>query len=54
LNPIELMWSKLKAVLRKIKARTFEELQVALQQALATVTQMDIRGWFKHDGYKTM
>jgi len=54
LNPIELMWSKLKAVLRKFKARTYEEMQTALQQALDAITQADIKGWFKHDGYRTM
>jgi len=50
-NPIELVWSKVKAVLRKLKARTFEDLQVALKTALATITLSDIKNWFKHDGY---
>jgi transposase len=51
LNPIELMWSKLKAVLRKLKARTHEELQRALQQAFSRITKLDIKNWFTHDGY---
>ena len=51
LNPIELMWSKLKAVLRKLKARTHEELQTALQQALNAITKTDIKNWFTHNGY---
>jgi transposase len=51
LNPIELIWSKVKAVLRRLKARTFEELQVALKMALAAITLGDIGNWFKHDGY---
>jgi transposase len=38
LNSIELMWSKLKAVLRKLKARTCDELQTALRQALNAIT----------------
>jgi len=50
-NPIELMWSKVKAVLRKLKARSFEELQVALKTALAAITLSNIEHWFKHDGY---
>jgi transposase len=54
LNPIELLWSKVKSVLRKLKARTHDELLVALQQALKTVTMSDIKGWFSHDGYRTM
>ena len=51
LNPIELVWSKVKAVLRKLKARTWEELQAALKTALAAITLSDIKNWFKHDGY---
>ena len=51
LNPIELMWSKVKSVLRKIKARTFDELINALKQALDSVTYSDIVGWFLHHGY---
>jgi transposase len=54
LNPIELVWSKVKSVLRKLKARSFEELQKALKTALDTITLTDIKNWFKHDGYKTM
>jgi transposase len=50
LNPIELLWSKVKAVLRKLEARTFEELQKALKIALNAITLVDIKNWFKHDG----
>jgi len=50
-NPIEMMWSKLKAVLRKLKARTYEDVQSALQQALDSITESDIANWIKHDGY---
>ena len=51
LNPIELMWSKVKAILRQLKARSWEDLQKALEAALAAITLDDISGWFKHDGY---
>jgi len=51
LNPIEMMWSKLKAILRKLKARTYEDVQKALQQALDSITEYDIVNWIKHDGY---
>jgi len=54
LNPVELMWSKVKAVLRKLKARTHEELQNALRQALSAVTRFDIKNWFTHNGYISM
>jgi len=40
-----------KAVLRKLKARTHEELQKALRAALDTIALVDIKNWFKHDGY---
>lgn len=51
LNPIELMWAKVKSVLRKIKARTFDELMEALKQAFDSITYSDIKGWFTHHGY---
>jgi transposase len=50
-NPIEFTWSKVKTVLRKLKARTHEELQFALQQALNAITKIDIKNWFTHNGY---
>ena len=51
LNPIELMWSKIKAILRNLKPRTADELEDALSKALDSITYSDIVGWFKHDGY---
>ncbi len=51
LNPIEKMWSKMKAHLRKEKARTYEELVQAIGRALASVSQEDVRGWFASCGY---
>jgi hypothetical protein len=40
------MFSKLKAYLRKVKARTVEALHDALGDALRTLTAADIAGWF--------
>lgn len=51
LNPIELMFSKIKSILRKLKPRTFDKLVSATGQALDLVTYSDIVGWFEHDGY---
>lgn len=51
LNPIEKMWSKLKAYLRKAEARTREELEQAIADALQTVTAQDARNWFASCGY---
>ena len=51
LNPIEKMWSKVKAILRKLKARTETELVVTIAKALEQVTASDCLGWFKSCGY---
>jgi transposase len=50
-SPIEETFSKLKAFLRRVGARTHEALQEALGQALETVTAQDALGWFTHCGY---
>jgi transposase len=52
LNPIEHGWSKVKTRLRALKPRTLEEVLTALVDAFATVTAQDIRGWFRHCGYR--
>jgi hypothetical protein len=38
--------------LRAAKARTREELEKALAHAVGHITKADIRGWFKHCGYR--
>ena len=50
-NPIELAWSKVKPILRRVKARTLPDLIEALKQALQAITSEDIHGWFAHCGY---
>lgn len=50
-NPIEKMWSKVKATLRATEARTPEELDQAIGDALAKVTSKDALGWFASCGY---
>jgi transposase len=50
-NPIELAWSKVKTILRRLKARTCPDLIEALQQALQAITHQDIHAWFSHCGY---
>jgi transposase len=50
-NPIEPCWSKIKTGLRRAKARTVEALFDAIKQALDTITEADIGGWFTHCGY---
>ncbi|MDQ4122282.1 MAG: IS630 family transposase [Acidobacteriota bacterium] len=51
-SPIELMWSKVKAYLKKAKARTQEELEKAIAVALKTITISDCLNWFGHCGYQ--
>lgn len=46
LNPIEKMWSKMKAILRGWKIRCLDHLPDAIQRALACVSQMDCAHWF--------
>ena len=50
-NPIEMMWSKIKAYLRKVKARTKESLETAIAEALDCITTSDILAWFVECGY---
>jgi len=51
LNPIEMMWSKVKALLRSAEARTEESLHEAIARALGQVTAQDAVNWFAHCGY---
>ena len=51
-NPIEQMWSKVKSILRTLKARTAEALLDAIGVALRAVTPADAHGWFAHCGYR--
>ena len=46
LNPIEKMWSKVKALLRTAEARTPADLVQAIGKALVQVTAQDALGWF--------
>lgn len=50
-NPIEKMWSKIKAYLRQAEARDPEALCRAVGQAMARVTDTDIENWFASCGY---
>ena len=50
-NPIEQMWSKVKAYLRKMKPRDNDSLNVTIAEALNTVTATDAMNWFAHCGY---
>ena len=51
LNPIEKMWSNLKAFLRKAKVRLLEKLPDAVRAAFKTISSHDCSGWFRVCGY---
>jgi transposase len=51
LAPIEEAFSKLKTWLRRLQARTREELEEAIAEALERITAQDAHGWFWHCGY---
>jgi transposase len=51
LNPIEEAFSKIKAILRKVGARTRGALVEEMAEALRAVTPKDAMGWFRHCGY---
>jgi len=50
-TPIEQAFSKLKAVLRRLGARTTEALWEAMAVAVAAITPADARAWCAHVGY---
>ena len=50
-NPIEKMWSKVKCILRRIAARTLDDLTNAVATALNAVTKKDCAGFFDCCGY---
>ena len=52
LNPIGMMWSKVKAILRKAKERTEETLIAAIKEAMKEITPEDCQGWFRKAGYR--
>lgn len=53
LNPIEKLWSKVKAWLRRIAARTPDTLVAAIGDALRAVDLDECRNYFRSCGYAT-
>jgi transposase len=51
LNPIEKVFSMLKAYLRSAAARTVDGLIEAMGDALRAIRPGDLLGWFRHSGY---
>jgi transposase len=53
-DPIEEAFSKVKALLRRAKARVLEALFEATEEALLAVSAEDARGYFGNCGYTTL
>ena len=52
-SPIENFWSKVKASLRKVKPRNYQDLIDAITDSMLKVTKENIRNWFAHCCYCT-
>lgn len=52
LSPIELAFAKFKEMVRRAAARTREALEQAVVEAWEQVTPADLRGFFRHCGYR--
>jgi transposase len=51
LNPIEMLFSKLKAILRKLAERTIPRLCRSIGAFVPTLTAREARNYFRHAGY---
>jgi transposase len=51
LNPIEKAWFKFKQFLRSAKARTQQALDLAITEALKTISTENAAAWFRYCGY---
>ena len=52
LNPIENAFSKFKAFLKKVAARTVDGLQQQIGKALDAFSETECENYFRHAGYK--
>jgi hypothetical protein len=50
-HAIEMLWSKVKAIVRQKLADTRDDLLAALDEAVSAVTSSDAAGWIGHCGY---
>ena len=51
LSPIEPCWSKVKHVVKRLRARTAEALEAAVEAGVGSVAPSEAAGWFGHCGY---
>jgi transposase len=50
-NPIELVWGKIKAFLKKVQNETYDELVEAVGWSYSTISFFNVVAWFQHCGY---
>lgn len=53
LNPIEPAWAVVKDYLRRAEARSLDQLDAVMPQALNQVTPSNAQGWFRLKGYRS-
>jgi transposase len=51
-NPIEKVWAKLKDFVRRCITDTRERFDDAVALAMDSITEQDVRSWYKHCGYQ--
>ncbi|MBR6012661.1 MAG: hypothetical protein IK062_02630 [Selenomonadaceae bacterium] len=51
MNPIEMLWAKLKTFLHKWKIRDVKLLRNVIKAAVFRILLSDCQGWFAHSGY---
>ena len=51
LSPIEPCWSKVKQIVKRLRAQTAEALEEAVTVGVEAVQGSDAEGWFRHCGY---
>jgi transposase len=54
LNPIELPYSKFKAFLRKVAARTVPRLTQAIRSFIPRISPRECANYFRHAGYASL
>ncbi|NJO85581.1 MAG: IS630 family transposase, partial [Synechococcaceae cyanobacterium RM1_1_27] len=46
-NPIEMVWAKLKSLVRKFRTKTAEALDRLIEMAIRLVSASELRNWFR-------
>ena len=48
LNPIEMLWSKMKATIRRFAPDSIANFYQALKKSVLEISEQDTRAWFRH------